>query len=978
MRITSNKLSSAVRLALLTGVLTMGAASVAFAQDSGTASSTDKAASTKPTQLKTVTVTGSRIRSADIATQQPVFVMTQADIQKTGLVSVGDIVQRMTSSGTPAFTRSSPLISNSEQGGRYANLRNLGANRVLVLVNGKRWATSPAGYTDLSNIPSSLIERVEVLKDGASAVYGSDAITGVINFILKDHYDGAEANVYYGQNQKGDGVTKRDSFTMGSHNDKGSIVFSVEHESDGLVKSSTRAKTKYGYGSHMTTGVGPYGWIYDPNGNLLAINHTGTDSLGLGVGADSRDPNNYHPYAGSPADRFNYVSQEDQQSPSNMTSIFTHGVYHITDHVDANMTAMYASRHSVMQVAGYPNSSYSQPNYPVFIDANNYYNPFPGNDLSFYRRTIEIPRVSTADAKSFHLDGGLSGWFDVGQHEWNWDAGFNFNRQDTNLISTGNLNLVALKAALGPSFMNANGVVQCGTPNNPIPLGTSLNAGECTPFNIIGGPSASTKQALDFVNSRAIEQVRGQDRAWNANVTGGLFNLPGGEFSFAAGVQSRQVSGYDYPDPINQAGLTTNLAANSTIGKYRVNSAYLELNAPLLKDLPGANSLSIDVASRYSHYSNFGSTTNNKYSIAWKPIEDLLIRANYAEGFRAPTIGDLFGGGSQTFDNYLDPCDSAYGAAATSSAVAANCAAAGVPANFRQVDQGGSPVPPGGAQSTVPFNVGGGNLALQPETSVTKTLGFVYSPSYVQGLDVKVDWYNIKVSNVITGISADYVLGQCYVQGVQSFCNQQARDPVTHQVTSLSRGNANLGSLEEEGYDWSVNYRLPQMSIGQFSVTVNGTYLIKDNSQSQAGAPITNGVGTVPDYRNRVNAGIDWSMGDWAAHYGFRYFSSLIDDTWSCAPGALDHCNMPNYQSPTNPYLGGVGADRLGSETFQDVSVAWNAPWNAQIRVGINNLWNKKPQTNFLASEIGYNTTSAVDPNKDLDRYYYVSYTQKF
>lgn len=969
-----NKLSSSVRLALSLGaVIAMGAAMPAFAQDSS--QSTAPASKKEATTLQTVTVTGSRIRSVDVETQQPVFTMTQQDIQKTGLTTVGDIIQHMTSMGTPAFNKSTILASNFEQGGSYADMRNLGAQRVLVLVNGKRWVTGINGFTDLSNIPSALIQRVEVLKDGASSVYGSDAITGVVNFILNDRFDGAQASAYYGSNEKGDGQTTQYDFTVGTHTDKSSIIFSTSYNKQDTVWASKRSLTAHAYGpahANDALGVGPWGWIVSPTGDLLAHNHTGTDSLGLGQGADSRDPANYHPYAGDPTDRFNYNSQEMQRIPTELNSIFTHGSYDITDNISVKATAMYADRRSTTQIAGYPLNSNSQPNYPVYIDANNYYNPYPGNDLTFYRRTIELPRISRNDFKSYHLDADIEGYFDVGEHEWNWDVGFNYNRGDGLVNGSGNLNLVALKNALGPSFLNAGGVVQCGTATNPMPLGTSLSAGQCTPIDLIGGPSASTAQGLAYINALTKEAYSSTVRSYTANITGGLFNLPAGEFGFAAGVESRSTSGYDHPDLASQSGFTTDLAANSTSGHYRVNEGYVEFNAPLLRDLPGAKSLSVDVASRYSHYSNFGSTTNNKYGFKWKPIDDLLVRGNYAEGFRAPTVGDLFGGGSQSFDTYLDPCDSVYGSAASNSSVAALCSSQGLSSTFRQLDQGGKPITsPGGTQSTTPFNAGAGNGALQPETARTRTLGLVYSPSYVHGLDVTLDWYGIRISNLITGISANYVLNQCYISNAANYCAAFSRDPGTGQIVTLNRGNANLGYLKTEGYDLGVNYRLPMTDYGQFTTHLEAAYVSKYESQSAPGAVVSQSVGQYPVYRVRANFTLDWTMGDWGATWTTRYYSALRDYCYSST-----ECNQPNYNSPS--WDGGVGAQRRGATAFNDIQVRWQAPWNAQIAAGVNNVFAKKPSLLYYANFNGYNNASSIDPNLDLDRYFYVRYTQKF
>ncbi|WP_254425040.1 TonB-dependent receptor [Rhodanobacter sp. B04] len=941
-----------------------------FAQDT----SNDKAAPEKAKKLETITVTGSRIRSVDVETAQPVFTMTQADIQKTGLVNVGDILQNLTSAGTPTFSKAAVLVSNSEEGGQYINLRNLGENRTLVLVNGKRWASSLAGYTDLSTVPSALIERIDILKDGASAVYGSDAIAGVVNIILKDHYEGAEASGYYGENEKGDGAQQAYSLTMGTSSDKSSMMFGANYTKSDVIWSKSRAITGYTYGPNHAedglSGTGPWGRFRyvsptgGPTGNTYTRNHTGTwDGVGVAQGP-SNQLSSYHPGV-TEDDYFNPTQQMMYQPPNELKSIFTAGRYDISEYVTFKTNAMYAERDNSRQVAGYPLNSLSQPTHPVYVSGQSYYNPQPGQDLFFYRRIIELPRVSDSNVKSYHFDGMFEGAFNVGEHAWNWDVGFDYNKYNVVETNTGNINLLNLTKALGPSFLNSDGVVQCGTAANPISLG------QCVPFDILGGPSNSTAAALKYIGTLGQGTQQSLTKDYTANITGGLVDLWAGELGFAAGYEHRQISGYDRPDQLSSSGWSTDLAGGGTNAKYKTDEFYVELNVPLLKDLPGAKELSLDLASRYSDYSNFGSTVNNKYSLVWKPIDDLLVRGTIAKGFRAPTLDDTFGGGSQTFDQYTDPCDTRFGAAATNPAVAASCAAAGVPANFRQLASTGLPITAPNTQSTSPFNAGVGNSSLRPEYSTTRTAGLVYSPQWVAGLDVSVDWYNIIVRNEITGLSANYILGQCYVQDVASFCNDFSRDPVTNQVINLNRGNANLGMLQTSGYDFGAHYRLPEFGFGKFSVNLDSNYLKAYNTQSTGGAEVLGYAGQFGLPRWRINLGFDWAMGNWGATWGMRYYGAYRDVCWDTDV----ECNQPNYEGKS---WGDVGANRKGAMVFNDLQVRYSLPWNGKLSVGVKNIFDKAPRTVYSAYLDGANSASSVDPLMDLDRYIYVQYTQKF
>ena len=959
MNFKSNKLRDAVVIALVAG------SSVATAQAQEAASGA--------TNLDRIQVTGSRIRSVDVETAQPIFTVSSEDIKKSGLVSVGDILANLSVAGTQNFSKAAVLTSNPEQGGQYVNLYNLNENRTLVLVNGKRWTTSLAGYTDLSTIPSSLIERIEVLKDGASAIYGSDAVAGVVNIIMRSNFEGAEFSGLIGQNGRGDGQKQSYSFSVGTTGDKSSVVFGASYTKEDPVWAKDRELTRYTYGPRHAldalSATGPWGrFVYD--GTTYVLNHTGTYD-GVGVGAASNNLANYH-NAVTVDDRFNSTQQMMLQQESETKSLFTSLSYDLSSNVRFKSTAMYSERDSTRQVAGYPMSANAQPTYPVYISGDSYYNPVGDDITSWFRRTIEIPRISQNNVKSYHFDGALEGSFDFGDHGWNWDVGMNYNKFDVTQISTGNLNLLALEKALGPSFLNAQGVVQCGTSANPIALGTSLSAGQCTPFDILGGPSASTADALKYVNTVSQATQQSVSKQYFANITGGLFNMPGnaGEFAFAAGIEHRTVDGYDYPDQLSSAGYTTDLAGGATRGRYKTDEVYLELMIPVLKDVPGAKELSFDIASRYSDYDRFGDTTNSKFSLTWKPVEDLLVRATYGKGFRAPTLDDTFGGGSQTFDYYTDPCDSLLGIRSGNATAAARCNAEGLPANFRQTDSAGAPVAARDSQSTAPFNTGVGNADLQPEFSKTRTVGIVFSPRWVQGLDFSLDWYKITINNVITSVSATYVLQQCY-NGVESFCNY-TRDAASGQVVSLSRGNANLGALETEGFNFGANYRLPEFGIGKFSVHLDSNYLVAFRSKSDSTADWDNYAGYWNFPRVRGTLGVNWAKGDLSAQWNMRYYGGYRD---YCFDGSAEECNDPNYMTPNGGWGGGEGANKKGAITYQDVSVTWAAPWNGSITIGARNIWNKQPPQTYSQSN---NSSGSIDPMLDYDRYMFMQYTQRF
>jgi iron complex outermembrane receptor protein len=921
-----------------------------------------------------VEVTGSRIRQLDKETAQPVLTMTAQQIQSTGLVTIGDVLNQLSSAAPPAFSKGATLTSNREQGGQYLDMRNLGAQRLLVLVNGKRWTQSVAGYTDMSTIPTSMVERIEVLKDGASAIYGSDAIAGVVNIILKKSMQGGNISLYKGANEKGDGRNSDYNITYGGGDDKANLMFGLSHSESGVVWAKDREITSTTYGPNHAAdglGVGEFGRIRQVSSTGAAtgfnqyLDHTGSWASPTGVGSDATSASNYHTYTGAADDKYNSTQQMMFQSPTELTTLFTKGSLQLPKDIRLTTTAMYSDRTTTAQNAGYPLNSLTQAAYPVYIDKDSYYNPYGnqalgsgnGEDLFFYRRLVEVPRVTKNNSKTMHIDATLEGEFGFAGRQWNWSAGYNFSKVDGTVDSTGNVNLVNLKNALGPSFLNANGVVQCGTAANPIAL--SL----CTPFNILGGTSASNAAALAYISTNGKSTYGSTVKSATADLSGELFTLPAGAVGVAAGLENRQVAGYDNPDALSQSGYSTDLAASATSGKYTVKEAYAETRIPLLKDQPFAKMLLVDLASRYSEYSNFGNTTNSKASVEWKPIDDVLLRGTWAQGFRAPSLNDTFGGGSQSYDTYLDPCDSKFGQTSNAT-VAANCAAAGVPVGYRQLTSTGTAVSgAGGGITPVPFDTGVGNSSLQPETSKSKTVGLVYSPSFARGLTVSLDWFDITVDNKITAVTANYVLQECYLHNVQEFCAAITRDS-TGAVSGLSRGNMNLGVVQTNGVDISLNYRFPTAQYGQFAVRSDSTWVRSYRIKSTATADWQEYNGEYGYNRLKSNLSLDWSLGKWNSTFTMRYASGVKDLCWD----DTTECSNPDGDASFGAY------NKLGSTTYSDLSVGYATAWKGKITVGANNVFDKAPRITYSGSSSG----TSVDPDLPIDRLFYVRYNQAF
>ncbi|MEQ4576103.1 MAG: TonB-dependent receptor [Gammaproteobacteria bacterium] len=942
-------------------------AGIAIALTPAFAGAQEQPANQNTTTLDRIEITGSRIRQASVETAQPVIALQRADIEKQGFTSVADIVQNLAATGSPAISRADALTSGEEVGGQYVDLRNLGPERTLVLLDGKRMGTSTGGYTDLASIPTSVVERIEVLTDGASAIYGSDAIAGVINIITRKNFDGLEASVYRGQYGQGDGDKETYNFVYGQTGERGSITFGAEYSKEKPVWAKDRRYSRYPNGQwHPTpTDEDANGWSAASNQGVLI--DSADNWYVLNPGAAGTSLADFHEF-GLP-DYTNASKEMWLQSELERRSVFANGDLSLTDNIRATANVLYTKRTATSQIAGYP---YQSEVYETPLSAESAFNPLK-EDANFIRRTSEVPRQTESEQETFRFSAGLEGSFEFADKYWDWDVGYVYNQNKGVKTGTGDLFTPNVANAVGPSFIDADGVAHCGSEGKVI-------AG-CTPWNPLlpygaTGPGAlagnEALQAYLFLPSH--DTYTNTTKVWNANITGSLATLPAGELAVAAGYEHREESGEYNPDAMLQSGLSTSLAGAPTKGDYKLDEFYLELNVPILADVAFAKELSLDLAGRYSDYNTFGDTTNSKFGLKWKPIEDLLIRGTYATGFRAPNISNLYGGVSQTFDSYTDPCDSSFGAAVRNPSVAAACQAGGVPANFRQITSGGALSTGPGTQSYSAFE-SGSNPNLKPETSKTWTAGFVYSPSYVQGLDVSLDWWKIRIDDVIAAESVTSILNQCYVLGIDSACDRFSRGTsgrTTGQVVDVTRTLINGGYQETAGYDLGIRYRLPELSFGNFLIDWKTTYVdyLEYKRDNEAETPIEQSTGWGGNFRVRSNLNVDWSFGNFGVNWGVRYYSGMKEACSYDMDGGPE-CNMPDFVSP---YTLAQPTRKVGSNTFHDLQIRYNAPWNATISLGANNVFDHEGPVMYSQP----NSSFSYYGGFDIGRFVYMKYTQRF
>ncbi|MGS1077825.1 TonB-dependent receptor plug domain-containing protein [Pseudoxanthomonas beigongshangi] len=1024
----NNLLCDAIRVALLLGATLSPVIAVAQQAEPSTATSANADApapasepATGVQSLDTVRVTGSRIRRVDVETAQPIEVISRQDIEKQGFQSVGDILQNLSAMGNAPLSRASPSSSGADAGGTYVSLRDLGPERSLVLVNGRRMGVGITGQADVSLIPAAAVERIEVLKDGASSIYGADAIAGVVNIITRSNFEGVSASVYYGQYSEGDGAVTKGDMVFGFSGDRGSLTFAAEWAKEDRVGAVDRDYSRYPSSQRHPTD----NWAINlpravftsrPSDGLPNVVYNGNNTrVLLRDGGDPMNPADYIAQdtfigtclpnsaaqpgpnicvPGSTATKFNTKDLADLRIPRKWKSVYVDGILNITDAMRFRTNLLYSDRSSTRTSSGRPLTA-SRFNLPISGDS--YFNPINRDITTWFRNFQEVPRQTTNELSTFRFSAALEGTFELAARPFDWDVSYMHNRNKLLLTGIGDMGIDRLRNALGPSYLDpATGEVRCGRPGAAIagcvPFNPFIPYGTVAPYGLTGN-----QQLQDYLYH--IEHDSGETitEVVAANLSGTVMALPAGDLGFAVGVERRKESGEFIPDAMAAGGLSTNQGDNPTRGSYSVKELYAELEVPLLADMRFARELSLNMASRYSDYSNFGDTTNNKIGLRWKPMDSLMLRATLADGFRAPTISDLYGGMSETAERYTDPCDVVYGSSASNPTTRANCRAElGARADtFRQLNAAGTPVTGPGASAAVPFFTGS-NPDLLPETSKSQTIGVVWSPGFIPGFNLALDWWRIRIDDTIVSDGPDSMLTDCYVIGIASRCGQSkgngfTRDPATGNINDLRFGDTNAGFRKVQGFDLDLSYRFELSDWGRFSIGSTSTYTVYDYSVSSdlPEHPISDVGWAGSSFRLRSNLNVGWERGILGASWSTRYYSGMKE---ACVyftptgPGAPP-VTQPHLECDEITYApsGTLGPDgrpeseisrrrNVGSTVFHDVQFRVTLPWKATVSVGANNVFNKVGPLMYTQPLSNY----AYYGGFDIGRFLYMRYTQSF
>jgi len=1055
---------SAISLALF-------AAMPSFAQDSQSdeaAEETDEAEEEGPAQP--ILVTGSRIARPTLQSAVPLTSVTVEDLTGTGEVSLGDALNDLPSlRSTFSSGNSSRFIGTA--GLSLLDLRGLGTDRTLVLVNGRRHVTSTPGDNgfDVNTIPTDLVDRIDIVTGGNSAIYGSDAVAGVVNFIMKRDYDGIAARAQGGISSRGDRGTYFASILGGKNfaDGRGNIAVSAEYtrqqplyfrDRDGLTGAAS-GRCQFQLVEPQGAAGGEVGFSASdgiPDNVFLcgirnaSISDGGTVAA-VGGGRFLRFDDAGNLFIDTPTQDFGAVGSGNQQGGNGSTLRNTGSLLAAVDRYAFNVLAHYdisdgfkpfiEAKYVRTDVSGEGQPSFftSVPGTlggPPFNCANGF---LSAQNLAALRSTGRCLggtptaglATQTFPLQRFNIDfggrrfegtretyravAGVEGNFN---EDWKYEVAVNYGRFEANGFNTNNLLLFtqdgsdydgfnqAVQAVLAPAgFTGSNFVLNSAGQRVICAMNAITNVNQaCVPINVFGQGQADPR-ALDFINVEGNTKEFASQFVASAFVGGDLsqlFELPGGPIAFAFGAEYRKEKASVDQDELTSSGATfLNALQDFNPPNLVVKEAYGELQFPLLKDVSFAKELSVNLAGRVSDYNNRTGTVY-AYNIqgVYAPIEDIRFRAAYATSVRAPTQGDLYTDYGQNFAQVADPCDAVN--IGTNPNRAANCAAAGVPTTLNAAAVAacaGSAVPVAQLFVGAPFVnclartsstsfLSGGNIALNEERGKSLTLGVVIEPSFVPGLSLTVDYYDIKVKNLIAAPSLANLLGLCFDSttafAANPFCNVTAanptallpRDPATGFFDDFAAqsGGVNFAAQRTKGFDFDLAYRKTFDNGDRLTTRLIATYVQSLNNFTNILNPNepNRQLSELGDPRLSASFSLGYDFGDFDVLYAARYIGKQTVGTFEAQNNYFGQCPLTGaFRGQTglnggtcDPVLGNIvqlaplNADQFEKiwypdVLYHDIRFGFDIGNDFRFYGGVSNLLDTQPPLGLLGTAGG-------------------------
>jgi iron complex outermembrane receptor protein len=962
-----------------------------------------------------VIVTGSRIVSPNIVSLAPVQVVGETEIDQSGALNIQEVLLENPAFGTPGLSRTNSAFLTSGAGVATVDLRDLGSDRTLVLINSRRVVAGLPGSAtvDLNVIPTQFVERVDILTGGASSLYGSDAVAGVVNFLYKRNFSGLLVEGQYGVTHRGDSGRYQLSVTGGGNfaDDRGNLMVHLGYTNEKGLLSRERKNTRvdditeftYSYdpddfgveripffSSFVPQGrfnAGGTNFSFDPITNELfpcfSTNFTPT-CTGVNGGTATG------PFG------FNRQFFRTLAVPVERYLFATRGTFEIADNIGAFMEGTYAKTTSSREIEPFALDSNniftvngpSNARMPIEtrVGAQTIVNPFVPTqivaaatdtdgdglrDISFARRLTELgTRNSSSTRDYFRFVVGLEG--KVLDDRFSWDISYNYGQTSEQQTSNGQPNTVSFRNALaaitenaGTGDLNGNGVI-----GDVVCASAQARDEGCVPINIFGR-NAITPEAAAYVRAEQTFQTRITQQVWAANLSGSLVELPAGPLGVAVGAEYRKETSRENNDALTNAGLNAGNALPDTEGEFDVKEAYAEVNIPVLKDQPFFHSFNIRAAGRLSDYSTVGGVETYNVGADWEPIEAVRFRATYAKSVRAPNIGELFTGPSQTFPTGLvDPCT---GVTLTSTgAVAANCLADPTVLANIAANAGTFTLTQADKQGISGFN--SGNPDLDAERSRSITAGVVINPrqiDFLRNFVLSVDYYNIRIKDAIIAPPRAFTLQQCYEFNDPFFCGliqRRIAPSGSNSVGSLEFIDApalNGGKLKVEGIDFVATYRtgLDSLWTGlNLNARLAWTHVLDGHIIVLPGAdkdPFAGEVGTAKD---RVNGTLAFSTDKVGLSFTGTYIGKSFEDDQYLAQFGLDD-----------------DAISVPGQFYLDAQATFTPARQYELFVGVDNLLDNKAPN--LLSGTTFNTTgadTAADVYDIFGRRYYAGVRLRF
>lgn len=974
------------RTGLFTGVglaaLALATPSMAQAQASPSPLEADEQVGQTDTPDNVITVTGSRIARPDLNASSPVAFIGAEEFRIQQTVNVEDVLNDL-----PQIVAATTGVSNNPgDGTATVDLRGLGAQRTLVLVDGRRYINFGTDQTvDLNTIPAALIERVDIVTGGASAVYGSDAIAGVVNFVLKNDFEGIEVNSILDISEQGDGRRWNIDATIGSNfaDGRGNIVLHAGYNERQAIFAGQRAATRDSFSDDGAGNLFPGGSSLIPS---FRLNVPGLGDA-LGLGANVRFDQNGNAIAYDPAtDLYNFGPVNYLQVPQKRFIGYGKATYEINPGVIPYIEAVFINNRVSNELAPTPignTTPFRGGSFGTNLELH-VFSPFIGestraalqsldtdgdgyvNAATFGRRFEEAgSRNVQNDRNAFRTVVGVKGNI---TGAWDYDAHYSYARTRNSQVQSGNIQLTALIAATRTAFQAPDGTISA----TPVEGGTlvcadaAARASGCVPANIYGAGTISP-EANDYLTISATNLTDATTQVASAVVTNNdLFDFGAGGVGVALGVEHRREAANFLPDTFLASGDVGGFnAGDPTSGAYSLTEVFVELNVPLLADRPFFDRLELNGAARFSDYSNaVGGVWTYAVGGIWGPGAGLLVRGNYQRAIRGPSVGELFGGQTVSFDGAVDPCQTE---AAATGALRDRCIASGVPAAVVGTDYG-----TGG--TSFPGLVGG-NADLSEERATTWTVGASFVPEFFRGFSASVDYYNIEIQDYIGTIGNQNIANGCLLQGITDFCGLFTRDG-SGEFQQFTNFNFNAGSLKTEGIDVAARLNLPlgfglsESNDARLEMAFNGTYLLTLDYEAVAGVtPVNECAGRF----GRV-------CSNTVAFAPTPEWKHVLRTTYRDGPGFLSlqwrYIGPSTDEDPDTIYA----VERLRGVSYFDLTAGVEVTDNVSLNLGVANLFNKGFQPIASNQQGGNGQQSNTYPAlyDPLGRYYSASMSVRF